>query len=224
MIGATLTVGLLVGCGERQDSSPVPAAAAMQPKTVKDARPVIVIFGDSLSAGYGLESGQSYPDYLQKMIDAKGYQFQVVNQGLSGDTTTGGVSRLDECLLQKPKIVVLELGGNDGLRGIAPAITRSNLASMMERIQATGARVLLAGMTLPRNYGMEYIQEFDRIFPELAKKYQTGLIPFLLEGLASPKGIVPGMLQADGIHPTVKGTPIIAQTVFRKLEPLLKGK
>jgi acyl-CoA thioesterase I len=223
-----LTIGtafvFLTGCGgvhEDAPASPAPAPAPIR-TPAKDTRPAIVIFGDSLSAGFGLESGQSYPDYLQKLLDAKGYQFQIINQGLSGDTTTGGVSRLDECLAAKPRIVVLELGGNDGLRGIPTSITRANLAGMIERIEASGARVVLAGMTLPRNYGKDYIRDFDRIYPELAHQYKATLIPFLLEGLASPVGVVPGMIQPDGIHPTVKGTPIIAATVFAKLEPLLK--
>jgi acyl-CoA thioesterase I len=218
-----VAAGVLCACGGgEQPPVPEPVKAVSAPPVKKDTRPAIVIFGDSLSAGFGLEAGQSYPDYLQKLMDARGLQFQVINLGLSGDTSTGGVSRLDECLALKPRVVVLELGGNDGLRGIAPSITRSNLAGMIERMQSSGTQVVLAGMTLPRNYGKDYIREFDRIYPELAKQYKLTLIPFLLEGLASPKGIVPGMIQPDGIHPTAKGTPVIAATVFRKLEPLLQ--
>ena len=193
-------------------------------KKARDARPAIVIFGDSLSAGFGLDPGQSYPDLLQKMLDDKGDAYRVVNQGLSGDTTTGGLARIDECVAEKPVIVLVELGGNDGLRGTPVAITRSNLEKIVERIQTSGAQVVLAGMTLPRNYGDDYIREFDRIYPELAQKYRVRLIPFLLEGLASQAGMVPGMIQTDGIHPTAKGSPIIARTVMAKLEPLLKTK
>jgi acyl-CoA thioesterase-1 len=205
------------------DSQKPSAEVAIKPRQKKiDSRPAIVIFGDSLSAGFGLDPGLSYPDHLQELLDAKGYAYRVVNQGLSGDTSSGGLSRIDECLTEKPQIVLVELGGNDGLRGIPVAITRSNLDAIIQRSQASGAKVVLAGITLPRNYGDDYIREFDRIFPELAKKYDVPLIPFLLEGLASPAGIVPGMIQVDGIHPTAKGTPIIARTVFAKLEPLLK--
>ena len=189
-----------------------------------DKRPAIVIFGDSLSAGFGLEPGQSYPDLLQKLLDEKGYAYHVVNQGLSGDTTSGGLARVEECVAEKPAIVLVELGGNDGLRGTPVGITRGNLEKIIERIQGSGAQVVLAGITLPQNYGDDYIREFDRIYPELAKKYSTPLIPFLLEGLASPGGIVPGMIQNDGIHPTAKGTPIIARAVMATLEPLLKAK
>ena len=219
----TLILFALAGCSH--DAAPAagdakPVAAAKSPR---DSRPAIVIFGDSLSAGFGLDPGQSYPDLLQKTLDDKGYAYRVVNQGLSGDTTTGGLSRIEECLVVRPAIVVVELGGNDGLRGTPVAITRSNLEQMVERIQAAGAQAVVAGMTLPRNYGDDYIKEFDRIYPELSRKYHAPLIPFLLEGLASPAGIVPGMIQPDGIHPTAKGTPIIARTVFAALEPILKS-
>ncbi len=216
----------IVGCSSEarthaSDAKPEPVTAVSAPKT-NDTRPVIVIFGDSLSAGFGLDSGLSYPDFLQKILDEKGYQYHVINQGLSGDTTNGGLARIDDCLGAKPEIVVVELGGNDGLRGIPTANTSANLAAIIEKIQASGAKVVLAGITLPRNYGDDYIKDFDRIYPNLAHKYHVPLIPFLLEGLASPAGIVPGMIQADGIHPTAKGTPIIARTVFAKLEPVLR--
>jgi len=218
---------VLVGCshdaGEPHiESKPVEAKCA--PPMARDTRPAIVILGDSLSAGFGLEAGQSYPDHLQKMLDDKGYVYRVVNQGLSGDTSSGGLARVDQCVAEKPQIVVVELGGNDGLRGIPTAITRASLSAIIERVQAAGAEVVLAGITLPRNYGDDYIKDFDRIYPELAKKYNVTLIPFLLEGLTSPAGAVPGMIQQDGIHPTAKGTPIIAKTVLAALEPLLKTK
>ena len=227
-----MTAAALVGCGNHDAPPPVtdakPSSAPRSPKAhsakSEDQRPPIVIFGDSLSAGFGLDPGESYPDHLQELIDQKGYPYRVVNQGLSGDTTTGGLSRVDQCVAEKPAIVLVELGGNDGLRGTPVAITRSNLEKIVERIKAPGAQVVLAGITLPRNYGDDYIKEFDRIYPELAKKFNTPLIPFLLEGLASPAGMVPGMIQQDGIHPTAKGTPIMARTVMAKLEPLLRTK
>ena len=212
----------LVGCSH-DAPAPVPDAKPTAVK-IKDTRPAIVIFGDSLSAGYGLDPGQSYPDHLQELLDDKGYAYRVVNQGLSGDTTTGGLARVDQAVAVKPVIALVELGGNDGLRGTPVAITRSNLEKIVERFQAGGAQVVLAGMTLPRNYGDDYIKEFDRIYPELARKYNVPLIPFLLEGLASTEGMVPGMIQQDGIHPTAKGTPMIARTVMAALEPLLKTK
>lgn len=219
-------VAALVLAGCTHDAPPLntDAKPVVQVKKARDGRPPIVIFGDSLSAGFGLDPGDSYPDLLQNLLDDKGYRYRVVNQGLSGDTTSGGLARIEECVAQQPVIVLVELGGNDGLRGTPVAITRANLEQIIQRLQAVGAQVVLAGMTLPRNYGDDYIREFDRIYPELAQKYHVPLIPFLLEGLASPAGMVPGMIQSDGIHPTKKGTPVIARTVFAKLEPLLKTK
>lgn len=217
------------GCSSKDAPQPAPDPKPATPPAAaapvkKDTRPAIVILGDSLSAGFGLETGQSYPDHLQKMLDEKGYAYRVVNQGVSGDTTSGGLARIDGCIAEHPYLVLLELGGNDGLRGIPTAETKANLEQMIEKIQATGAKLVLAGITLPRNYGPDYIRDFDRIYPDLARKYRVPLIPFLLVGLASPQGIVPGMIQQDGIHPTAKGTPIVAQTVFRAIEPLLKTK
>ena len=219
-----ILLAALAGC-THDAQPPAPDLKPLADHTkAKDARPAIVIFGDSLSAGFGLDPGQSYPDHLQELLDSKGYAYRVVNQGLSGDTTSGGLARVDQCIAEKPVIALVELGGNDGLRGTPVAITRKNLESIIEKIQGSGAQVVLAGITLPRNYGDDYIREFDRIYPELSKKYHAPLIPFLLEGLASPSGMVPGMIQTDGIHPTAKGTPIIARTVLATLEPLLKTK
>jgi acyl-CoA thioesterase-1 len=188
----------------------------------KDARPAIVVLGDSLSAGYGLEAGQSFPDHLQSLLDAGGYRFRVVNQGLSGDTTTGGLSRLEACLAEKPRLVILELGGNDGLRGTPVAQMKQNLETMIQRVKASGAEVLLAGITLPPNYGDDYVKPFERAFADLAKQYRLAFVPFLMDGLWTRSGSVPGMVQDDGIHPTAQGTPLMARTVFRQLEPVLK--
>lgn len=188
----------------------MPAAAA-------DPRPVIVCFGDSLTAGYGLSAGQSYPDYLQKALDAAGRRYRVVNQGISGDTTSGGVDRVAVALAQKPRLVVLALGANDGLRGLPLQTTRANLDAMLAAFQKSGAKVLLAGITLPRNYGADYIRRFDAIFPELAKKYRVPLLPFLLEGVA----LNPKLMQGDGMHPNAEGCRRVAELVLRHLRPLL---
>jgi acyl-CoA thioesterase I len=172
-----------------------------------------VAFGDSLTAGYGVNGGFSYPDFLQK--DINGYR--VVNAGISGDTTSGGLSRIDSVTSLKPKIVVLELGGNDGLRGLPLASTRANLEQMIVELRKSGARVALAGITLPPNYGPDYIREFEKIYKDLAAKYKLPFIPFLLEGVVG----VPGMMQPDGIHATVKGNEVVAKLVLRTLKPLL---
>jgi len=182
-----------------------------------DTRPLIVAFGDSLTAGYGVESGYSYTDFLQKDLDRAGRKYRVVNEGVSGDTTSGGVSRLSAVIRLKPAIVILELGGNDGLRGLPLASTRANLDQMIAALQKSGAKVLLAGITLPPNYGPDYIHKFESIYTDLAAKYKVPLIPFLLEGVAG----VPGMMQGDGIHATRQGNEVVAKLVMRSLKPLL---
>jgi acyl-CoA thioesterase-1 len=179
---------------------------------------VLVVFGDSLAAGYGLEGGQSFPDDLQKKLDAQGYEWRVVNLGISGDTTEGGVSRLDSATSLKPSIVILELGGNDGLRGMPPDVTRMNLDTMIKAFENAGTRVVLAGMTLPPNYGKNYIQHFEQIYKDLARQYHLTFIPFLLSDIVTPDL---HYLQRDGIHPTAEGAEIVSGTVFRAIKPLL---
>jgi acyl-CoA thioesterase-1 len=178
---------------------------------------VIVAFGDSLTAGYGLDAGLSYPDFLQKTIDAKGYRYRVVNQGISGDTTSGGVARMDSALVLKPAIVILELGANDGLRGLPVANTRANLEEMIVAFQRGGAKVLLAGITLPRNYGPDYIRDFDSVYRDLAARHKLDFLPFLLEGVA----MNPQLMLPDALHPNAKGAEKVAGNVFSVLEPML---
>jgi acyl-CoA thioesterase-1 len=178
---------------------------------------VIAAFGDSLSAGFGAEPGRSFPDFVQRLLDHAGYRYRVFNAGVSGDTTSDGVERMPEVIALSPAIVILEFGGNDGLRGLPVTTTKANLAQMIEGLQKAGAKVLLAGMTLPRNYGPEYIASFDKVYPELAAQYRIPRIPFLLDGV----GGVPQLMQKDAIHPTAQGNAIVARTVFRYLEPML---
>jgi acyl-CoA thioesterase-1 len=176
-----------------------------------------VAFGDSLTAGYGVETGYSYPDFLQKAIDRSGHRYRVVNAGISGDTTSGGLSRVNTVTRMKPALIVLELGGNDGLRGTPLSSTRSNLEQIVVELQKSGARVVLAGITLPPNYGPDYIRSFESIYKDLSAKYKLPLIPFLLQGAVGVKG----MMQPDGIHATVKGNEVVANLVMRTLQPLL---
>jgi acyl-CoA thioesterase I len=178
---------------------------------------VVVAFGDSLTAGAGLDPGLSYPDYLQKELDRKGYKYRVVNQGINGDTTSGGVARMDVAASLKPKVVILELGANDGLRGLPVTKTRENLAEMIDTFERSGAKVLLCGMTLPRNYGPEYIRSFEDVFRGLSRDKKVTLIPFLLEGVATRRDL----MQPDGLHPTADGNAKVAQTVMRYVTPLL---
>lgn len=216
---------LLPACSKQQPNElPAPVTDSKQtvqpaaPARPADSRPVVVAFGDSLSAGFGAPAGQSYPDFLQKELDAAGYRYRVVNHGISGDTTSGGAARISEATALKPEVIILELGGNDGLRGLPIQTTRQNLAEMIEQSQASGAKVLLAGMTLPRNYGPGYIRDFERIYKDLAREKGTALIPFLLDGVATRADL----MQRDGIHPTPEGNRIVAATVFRYLRPLLR--
>lgn len=202
---------------DKPANSPPPTPSPVEtPKP--DPRPKIVAFGDSLSAGYGVEAGLSYPDFLQKILDEQGYSYHVVNQGLSGDTTSGGVSRMQQAIDLKPAIIILELGGNDGLRGLPVSVTRDNLDRMTQAFVAFGADVVLAGITLPLNYGEDYIRDFEQIYPMLERKHKIRRIGFLLEGVA----LQPGLMQPDKIHPTAEGNKIVARTVFEATKPLLK--
>ena len=182
-----------------------------------DTRPVIAAFGDSLSAGHGAGPGHSYPDYLQRELDRRGYAYSVVNAGVSGDTTTNGLLRVDSVTALRPVVVILEFGGNDGLRGIPISASQANLEQMILVLGKAGSRVVLAGMTLPPNYGPDYIRSFERMYTTMAAKYKLPLIPFLLAGVAGS----PELMQEDGIHPTAEGNSRVAANVLRYLEPLL---
>jgi acyl-CoA thioesterase-1 len=164
-----------------------------------------------------VEPGKSFPDDLQRLIDKAGYRYRVVNLGVSGDTTTDGLERVPTVLAIHPAIVIVEFGGNDGLRGLPVTSAEKNLAEIVEALQKAHARVLLAGMTLPRNYGPEYIQTFDEIYTDLARRYQIARIPFLLEGVGGHQDLT----QPDGIHPTAEGAVIVARNVMNYLQPLL---
>src|SRR5579862_8291611 len=211
----------LCTCSQPPASGPpreTPAAKESAPPAKPDDRKVIAVFGDSLSAGFGLASGESFPDDLQRTLDAQGYPWHVVNLGVSNDTTEGGVARIDSAVSLKPAIVLLELGGNDGLRGLPLKVTRDNLETMIVAFQKAGAKVVLAGMTLPPNYGPEYIHKFEAIYRDLAAKYKLTLIPFLLADIVTSDM---RYIQHDGIHPTAAGCEIVAGTVLRSVKPLL---
>jgi acyl-CoA thioesterase-1 len=181
----------------------------------------VIFFGDSLTAGYGLDPDEAFPALIQKKIDAAGIPAHVVNAGLSGETTAGGLRRLNWILRQKVDVFVIELGANDGLRGIAPDVTRNNLQAMIDQVRAKYPHVVivLAGMQLPTNLGPDYTRKFAAIFPELATSNHLTLIPFLLAGV----GGVESLNQGDGMHPTAQGDQIVADTVWKTLEPLLNG-
>jgi acyl-CoA thioesterase-1 len=176
-----------------------------------------VFLGDSLTAGLGLDQPLSYPSLIQKRLDALELSYEVVNAGVSGDTSAGGLRRVDWALDGTPSVLVVALGGNDGLRGIPPGDLRRNLAAIIERGRTRGAQVILAGMEAPPNNGPEYTAAFRAVYADLARAYQVPLIPFLLSGVAGD----PAMNQADGIHPNAAGASRVADTVWAALEPLV---
>jgi acyl-CoA thioesterase I len=189
------------------------AAIAAEAKTV-------LFYGDSLTAGYGLDPDDAFPALVGAKAEKAGTPIRIVNAGLSGETTSGGLRRLDWILRQKVDIFVIELGGNDGLRGISPDVTRKNLGAMIKRVREKNpdVTVVLAGMQIPTNMGRQHAEAFARIYPEVAKEYNVELIPFLLEGV----GGIPELNMPDGIHPTAEGHRIVAETVWKHLAPLLK--
>jgi len=182
------------------------------------AEGVVVVLGDSLSAGLGVAVDEAFPARLQARLRADGYDYRVVNAGVSGDTTAGGLRRVDWVLRAKPDVVVVALGANDGLRGLSPQAMRANLEAIVGRLQAAGARVLLAGMRLPPNYGADYTKEFEAVFPEVARRAKVPLMPFLLDGVAAD----PRLNQPDGIHPTAAGQQLIADRLWPHLRSLLR--
>ncbi len=178
----------------------------------------IVIVGDSLSAAYGMEISESWPSLLQQRLHENGHAYRVFNSSITGDTTQGGLTRLPRLLERhRPAVVILEMGGNDGLRGLPVEVTRSNLASMIEQSRAAGAKVILAEMRIPPNYGQSYTEKFNDTYQELTDEYDIVLLPFLLQDIA----LKPGLMQDDGIHPTVAAQPLILDQVWATLEPLL---
>lgn len=210
---------VLTGCAQKSAEPedkidiPKPTAAA----TPVDNRPVVLCFGDSITAGFGIEAGKTYPDVLQKLLDDKGYKYHVVNAGISGDTTQAGMDRLADAVRLNPKVTLLELGGNDGLRGIPVERTRDNLVQIAARLEARGSKVVLLGITLPRNYGPDYIKKFEGAFQMMATEKKYPFMPFVLQGVYGS----PGMMQGDGIHPTAEGAAKVAANVLKYLEPLL---
>jgi acyl-CoA thioesterase-1 len=182
-----------------------------------EARPLVVFLGDSLTAGYGLAADEAYPALVERLLAARGLPIAVLNAGVSGDTTAGGLARLDWLLEGRPDLVVVALGGNDGLRALSPATSEENLRRTIERIRAAGARPVLVGMRVPPNYGPDYVREFEAIFPRLAEEYDLPFVPFLLAGVAAE----PELNLPDGIHPNVEGQRIVARTIADALAPLV---
>ena len=192
---------------------------AMFPEPVySKEKAVVLAFGDSLTAGYGVKDEESYPSKLQEKISSAGFPHKVVNAGVSGDTTAGGVRRIRWLMKHEPEIVILALGANDGLRGLSIDEMRKNLEIMITICREHNAQILLAGMKALPNYGEDYMREFETVFPELAEKHDLIFLPFLLEGVAGERKYT----QSDGLHPLASGYSIITDLVWQRLKPMLK--
>ncbi|MFN7982253.1 MAG: arylesterase [Vicinamibacterales bacterium] len=229
---AVLSTLALVGCSKGTSTPPpetkpaatladTPRAAESAPaRATNDSRPAVVFLGDSLTAGLGVASEEAYPSLIQQKIDADGLAFHVVNAGVSGDTSAGGLSRLDDALTGDVRVLIVALGGNDALRGLPVDELRKNLATIIERAQARKVRVVLAGMEAPPNFGESYTVAFHQVYPDLAKQYHVQVVPFLLQGVAG----IERLNQRDGIHPTAEGARIVADNVWTVLRPMLKAQ
>lgn len=195
-----------------QSSQPGPEVSAPE---VADTRMTILFFGDSITAGYGIDEQEAFPALIQQRIDSLGLPYRAVNAGLSGETSAGGLRRIDWILQQPVDIFILELGGNDGLRGVSPDDTRNNLEEIIDRVRAKypDARIILAGMQIPPNLGPDYAQAFADVYPSVARNKQVEFIPFILEGV----GGIAELNLPDGIHPTAEGHRIVAETVWDQL-------
>jgi acyl-CoA thioesterase-1 len=217
-------LAVLLACGSSSDSTRNAAEpAARQPASPAPAqapavvRPRIVALGDSLTAGLGLAQDEAYPALLQQHVDQDKLNYEVVNAGVSGDTSAGGLSRLDWALDGDVRVLIVALGGNDGLRGLPPDELQRNLSTIIERAQARGIKVLLCGMEAPPNFGREYAVGFHRVYQAVAKKYNVAFVPFLLDKVAG----IESLNQRDGIHPTAEGARIVADNVWAVLRPML---
>jgi acyl-CoA thioesterase-1 len=218
-LAAVLCAVGTAGCSREPAAAPPAsqAASAPAPSRTDDERPKIAVLGDSLTAGLGLLETQSYPSLLQQKVDADGFDYEVVNAGVSGDTSAGGLRRLDWVLQEDVRILIVALGANDGLRGLSVAEMKHNLGAIIETARAKHVLVILAGMEAPPNYGAEYATAFRQAYRQLAQQYRVPLSPFLLDKVAGEASLN----QADGIHPNPAGAKIVADTVWSVLKPML---
>jgi acyl-CoA thioesterase-1 len=223
LIGA-LATGACGGGGDRAQTvraapSSAPSAPVAPARASRPSRPRIVVLGDSLTVGLGLPATEAYPSLLQRQFDARGYDFEVVNAGVSGDTSAGGLSRLEWSLDGDVRILIVALGGNDGLRGLPPDEMKRNLGEIIRRARARDIAVLLAGMESPTNMGPDYQRRFHDVFPALAREHGVSFLPFLLEGVGGRADLN----QSDGIHPTAEGARVIADHIWPALEPMARA-
>lgn len=214
-----LFAGILASCGSPSETKEAKTQETTDQQTPDALQKTILFFGNSLTAGYGIEQDDAFSGLTQARIDSLGLNYRVINGGLSGETTAGGLSRLDWFLEDEPAIFVLELGGNDGLRGILPSESKKNLLAIIDKVRAKypDTKIILAGMQIPPNMGQEYTDEFKAIYPEVAEEKNVTLIPFLLEGVAGN----PDLNLPDGIHPTEAGHKIVFETIWTTLKDFL---
>lgn len=219
----TVFCAVLFACSTavEQSTAVIQQTATPEPNEKMEERKTILFFGNSITAGYQLDMDEAFPAIIQTWLDSLGYSYQVINAGLSGETTAGGKSRIEWVLSTIPDVFVLELGANDGLRGLPLEETRKNLQDIVDMVKKANpnAKIVFAGMQVPPNLGQDYTQTFQQIFPELTEKNEATLIPFILEGVAGN----PSLNLGDGIHPTPEGHAILAETVWRYLQPLLQS-
>ena len=227
LFGAASLAAMAVACSDRPApeasdataSTPAPVSVSRR-STPAETRPRIVFLGDSLTAGHGLAAADAFPAVLQQRLQEAGHDFEVINAGVSGDTSAGGLRRLDWSLEGDVRVLVVALGGNDGLRGLPPDQLRANLARIIETAQGRDIAVILAGMEAPPNFGPTYTQQFRAVYRELAEQYDVALIPFFLEGVAG----VASLNQSDGIHPNTEGQQRVADTIWRALAPVIEAR
>lgn len=217
VIGILCCVGCTKQSAPATNSVPTGSSSPAGTQTAKSL-PKIVAFGDSLTAGLGLSANEAYPALLQELLKRNGYEYEVVNAGVSGDTSAGGVRRIEWALDGDVRFLVLELGANDFLRGQPVSETKKNLGEIIDRAKTKNVRILLAGMLAPTNAGREYQEQIRNMFLEVAREKNVTLIPFFLESVAG----VEGLNQPDGIHPNVEGTKLVAETVYKHLQPMLE--
>jgi acyl-CoA thioesterase-1 len=222
-----LCAGVLTACNSGEPTISSQPAASAAPAAAEAAsehrpnpvvtRPRVVFLGDSLTAGLGLSPDEAYPSLLQQRLDKEGFKYEVINAGVSGDTSAGGLARLDWALEGDVRVLIVALGGNDGLRGLPAEELKGNLSKIIEHAQKRHIRVILAGMEAPPNFGQSYIVSFHQVYPELARQYNVSLVPFLLQGVAG----IDALNQRDGIHPTAEGARIVADNIWPVLRPML---
>lgn len=217
LMAACLVMAACGGEAPPPDAVPAPSVEAPAARASTAPRPRIVFLGDSLTAGLGLDPAQSFPSLIGQRLAGEGLEYEIVNAGVSGDTSAGGVRRVDWSLEGDVKVLVVALGANDGLRGLSPVELKRNLSAVLDRAAARGITVILAGMEAPPNFGADYTRQFRSVYTDLAQSYRVRFVPFLLQGVAGN----PSLNQGDGIHPNARGAQMVADLVWAELQPVL---